>query len=81
MLPLAVFNEFKSEFRAVISAPMASSLSLSASISVRLSSRVAGSASTVKAFDDAVAAEIIDDIMSITKTLENVFLCILVSPI
>ena len=46
-----------------------------------MSSRVAGSASTVKAFDDAVAAEIIDDIMSITKTLENVFLCILVSPI
>ena len=81
MLPLAVFNEFKSEFRAVISAPMASSLSLSASIYVRMSSRVAGSASTVKAFDDTVAAEIIDDIMSTTKTLENVFLCILVSPI
>jgi len=80
-LSIAVFNESKAEFRVVIFASMSSSLPSSASISARMSSRVAGSASTVKKFDDTVAVETIDAIMSATKILGNVLLCIFVSPI
>jgi len=79
-LSIAVFNEFKAEFRAVIFASMLSSLPSSASISARTSSRVAGSASTIKAFDDTVATDTINAIMDITKNLDNVLLCISVSP-
>jgi len=81
VLSIAVFNEFEDDFRAVMFASMLSNLALSASISARMSSRVAGSARTVKAFDDTVAAETNDAIMSITKNLDNVLLCIFVSPI
>lgn len=69
MFPIAVFNEFKSEFRAVMFASMSSSLALSVSIAAKISSIVAGSASTVTTVDDAVTAEIIDAIMSITKNV------------
>jgi hypothetical protein len=80
MLSIVVFNEFMSEFRAVMFASISSSLALSASISATMSSRVAGSANTVKAFDDTVAAEIMDAIMNATKILDNILLCIFVSP-
>jgi len=81
VLSIAVFNESKANFRAVMFASMLSSLALSASISARMSSRVAGSASTVKEIDDTVAAETSDAIMSVTKILDNVLLCIFVSSI
>jgi hypothetical protein len=91
MVSIAAFNESSSEFRALMFASTAASLAvtfasrspnlpLRASTSARTSSRVADWAKTVKAPDEQIAADTIDDTMKAARILDNVLLCIFVSP-
>lgn len=81
MLSVALFNEFKVEFMEVIFSSMLSILVLSDSISARISSRVAGSASTMKTYEDTIAADNVHTAMNIGRVFGITSLYISVSPI